>query len=239
MCILLNNCVQTRRRIHEGHVDVFKRWQSEEGKRFDYWFDEEISSFGRSTIQKYLDYLKKLAAISTGQTTMSLDAAFPPPEVWLINSLHGLFKNSGITEVECLWQKTTEFFNAPHLKNIPFLKISCMLYAAIARKAAAGQKKPPNQGMANDIEIVSVLLPYCDSMFIDNQCHAYLKEKPLCDEVDYGTKIFSPNTKNEFLEYLSDIERSATKEHMEKLDEVYGDGWRRPFLKLYEHEENR
>ena len=108
-----------------------------------------------------------------------------------------------------------------------------MLYAAIARKAASGRKRLPNQGMANDIKTVSVLLPYCDAIFIDNECDAYLREQPLCDALDYGTKVFSQNTKDEFLGYLDEIELKASPEHLDKVDEVYGEGWREPFTMLY------
>ena len=129
--------------------------------------------------------------------------------------------------------KTVEYLLSPLLKDVPFIKISSMLYAALARKAAAGRKKPPNQGMTNDIEIISVLLPYCDAMFIDNEGHTYLKEKPLCEAIDYGTDIFSQNTKDEFLKYLDNIELNASKEHLNKVNEVYGSTWREPYTTLY------
>jgi hypothetical protein len=52
------------------------------------------------------------------------------------------------------------------------------MFAAIAHRAANGQRKPPNRGMANDIGVVSTLLPYCDAMFIDNGCLSLLQNIP-------------------------------------------------------------
>jgi hypothetical protein len=90
--------------------------------------------------------------------------------------------------------------------------------------------------MANDIAIISVLLPYCDAMFIDNECHTYLQEKPLCDAINYGTITFSQNTKEEFLNYLDKIEQKASKKHLDKVEEVYGENWKKPYTTLYKND---
>jgi|RhiMethySRZTD1v2_1073278.scaffolds.fasta_scaffold126990_3 hypothetical protein len=42
-------------------------------------------------------------------------------------------------------------------------------------------------------------------MFIDNEDRGYLVEKPLCDEIEFQTKLFSYKTKESFLEYLDEI----------------------------------
>jgi len=150
----------------------------------------------------------------------------------LIHSIHNAFRRAGIQDPD-IWNKTIEYLTSSFLKNIPFIKISSMLYASLARKATAGRIKPPNQGMANDIEIISVLLPYCDAMFIDNECQTYLKEKPLCDAINYRTQIFSQNVKDKFLNYLDKIELDAPKEYLNKVNEVYGKDWRKPYTTLY------
>ena len=196
---------KTRERLHKGLSEVFKRWQSEKNKTFDDWFEEESMVFGRTTLEIYLNYLKRFAGISSKRAELAVNDIFPPSSVSLIHSIHNAFREAGIEDSD-IWPKTIEYLTSPFLKNVPFIKISSMLYAALARKAAADRKmKPPNQGMANDIEMISVLLPYCDAMFIDNECHTYLKEQPLRDAINYGTKVFSQNTKNEFLNYLDEL----------------------------------
>jgi hypothetical protein len=201
---------KARNKINKSLYNIFKRWQTEKNKTFGDWFEIESMSFGKVTLELYLNYLEGL----------------------ILRSIKDAFLRAGIQEAD-VWPKTIKYLLSPSLKEVPFIKISSMLLASLARKAAAGRKKQPNQGMANDIEIISVLLPYCDAMFIDNECHAYLKEKPLCDAFDYETDIFSQNTKDEFLKYLDNIELNASKEHLDKINKVYGSTWREPYTTLY------
>lgn len=213
-------------------TEVFKRWQSEKGKSFRYFFDYECSGFIRELIYSYVGQLKRWHNISRGDTEMNIEDVFPPSSYRMIKAVHDTFERAGIQEEE-IWHKTMEYLNSKHIKDIPFLKISAMLYAAIARKAAAGKKNPPGQGMSNDISIISVILPYCDAVFIDKECHSYIKEKPLCDELNYGTKIFSLGNKNEFFEYLEFIENNAPKDHLFWVRQAYGDDWGKPYTMLY------
>ncbi|GAI74036.1 unnamed protein product [marine sediment metagenome] len=83
-----------------------------------------------------------------------------------------------------------------------------------------------------------MLLPYCDAMFIDNECHAYLNERPLSQTAsDYETEIFSQNTKEELLDYLNKIESEASAKHLKKVKEVYGETCPEPYTTLYEKQE--
>ena len=85
--------------------------------------------------------------------------------------------------------------HSPIFDKIPFVKISSLLLTGIARKALSGQVEPPDQGMANDLFIISHYLPYCDAMFIDNECAALLSENPIRAQLnEYGSKMFSLNT---------------------------------------------
>ena len=226
---------KARGKIHEGLREVFSRWQFEKDRAFDDWFEEESMAFGRVTLQRYFNYRSKFAPILVGRANVTVNDLFPPSSVILIHSIQDAFRQAGIQDSE-IWLKTVEYLTSAHLKNTPFIKISSMLYAALARKAATGRREPPNQGMANDIEIISVLLPYCDAMFIDNECHSYLNEISLSKAIDYGTRIFSLNNKEKFLGYLNEIETKAPKEHLEKVDEVYGKDWRKPYTTLYKEQ---
>lgn len=74
--------------------------------------------------------------------------------------------------------------------------------------------------------MISSLMPYCDAMLIDSQFAGYLRESPLNKFVNYKTKIFSYKTRNDFMQFLDDIENEgATKEHINVLNEVYGKWW--------------
>lgn len=215
---------RVRGRINKELSVVAKRWQSESDKTFDYWFDIEIRAFSEACLITYLKYFQELEEVQIGRSTITLKHAFPPSSVRLIYVLHKVFKKNGVQESD-LWPKTIEYFASSSLMNVPFNKIAAMLYATLARKFASGRKKPPNQGTGNDIEMISVLLPYCDAMFIDKECHNYLEERPLSETLSYGTKIFSLINKKAFLEYLKEIEVNTPNEHFRKIEEVYGRKW--------------
>lgn len=223
---------EDREQLSSRLLEVFKRWQSETDKDFNYWFEEECKGYGRAVLQVYFNYLKTYMEIATGKIEPTASFLFPPDAVYLIHEFHHVLREEGIPEAD-FWPKTVEYFSSPNIKQVPSIKISCMLYAAIARKAAAGRKNPPTKGMANDISVISSLLPYCDAIFIDNECQAYLDEEPLCSEINYGTSIFSPNKRDAFLQHLNDIESSMPKEHLQKILEVYGSTWEKPYVTLF------
>jgi hypothetical protein len=76
-------------------------------------------------------------------------------------------------------------------------------------------------------------------MFVDNECASLLNEEPLRTGITGGAKIFSLNTKEQFLEYLEEIIFTAPKEHIDKVEEVYGKRWRRPFTTMYHYEKDK
>lgn len=224
---------KSRDAICADMADVFKRWQTEKGKPFKYFFEYEYKGLMREWVQGCVAYLERRHDITHGKTTMDLEVIFPPSPYVMIKTIHDAFKKAGIQDEE-IWNRTMEYLNSKYIKDIPFIKISALFFAAIARKAANGGKKnPPGQGMSNDINVISVILPYCDAALIDKECHAYLKEKPLCDEVNYGTRIFSLSNKDEFLNYLDSIEKSASEEHLFWVRQAYGDNWGKPYTTLY------
>ena len=224
---------KARRQIYAAWMSDFGRWQHQKNKSFDSYFKEVAPAFGKDTLKVYLAYHIKRKQIEQGIIPYTLDDLLPPSSVVLIHAIGELFQKAGIQSPHIL-PKVVEYLTSPAVANVPFIKISCMLYAALARKVAiGGRKKPPDYGMANDIEIISVLLPYCDAIFIDNECHSYLKEVPLRDVIDYGTKVFSLSNKEQFLQYLDVIEENAPKEQLGKVDEVYCKSWREPYKTLY------
>jgi len=232
--------IETLRKYREAtHIELAKLsryWQSCKNK--DYWdfFEDEIASFGKTCLKIYCNYCKKLMDLGDSlivDTDTNIEKLLLPPAVILINDIKSCLLEFGI-EKSKVFEKTIEFLTSPDLRYVPFIRISAMLYAALARKFASGRKKPPNQGMVNDIGMISTLLPYCNAMFIDNECYGYLMEQPLYDQIKvYNTKLFSLNTKEEFLEYLNEIKLNISQAHLNKVREVYGDDWLKPYTTLY------
>jgi len=104
----------------------------------------------------------------------------------------------------------------------PFHRISAYMFAALARKIAAGQKRLPSRGFMNDVNAVAAYAPYVDAMFIDNECAALLGEAPLKDDLKFRAEIFSLNTRDRFLKYLSDIEEATPSDVRDYAIKIYG-----------------
>ena len=175
-------------------------------------------------LKVYSQSVQGLVDVYKGEREAILDDTLTPFSLpySLIQSLSCVVTNSGVGQGE-VCSKVVEYLRSDSLKNVPFVEISSLLLAALARKYASGMCQCPDEGLETDINIVSVLLPYCDAMFIDNQMHGYLKENPVRERISYGTKVFSLNHKEEFIAYLKSIEQNASKEHIEKVKEVYGE----------------
>jgi len=156
----------------------------------------------------------------------------------LVVDLINRLSDKGLSNEEAL-QKIILYFGSNQIKEVPYIKISAGLFASIARKAANGQKKPLTIGDVNDIKAISSLAPYCEAMFIDNKMYSLLTErvdgKQLREFVGLNTKFYCQNTMDDFLDFLQKIEESASKSHLAKVKEVYGDTWGEPFVEMYEY----
>jgi hypothetical protein len=115
------------------------------------------------------------------------------------------------------------FGEANRIAEAPFVKLQTMMFAAIAMLAAGGKKEPPNEGMTTDIETVAHLLPYCDAMFMDNECRSLLLNVPLVLRSPEASRVYSLNCRAEFLEYLRSLRADLTPEHIQALRDVYGE----------------
>lgn len=213
---------------------IFSRWQHETGRAFNEWFEEEALAFGQSHLLGFGNQLKKYADIQVGERVLTMNDLFPASSVKLVMMIQHTLISAGVSDQGDWPKKAKEYLTSPSLKTIPFLKISSMLWAAIARKAASGMRRPPSRGMSNDIETISTLLPYCDAMFIDDECRTYLNEQPLARELNFRTELFSQNNKQEFLAYLEGIHNSMSEEHRHVIQGVYGENWATPYTHLYQ-----
>jgi hypothetical protein len=149
--------------------------------------------------------------------------------------IHDVLKAHGVKEAE-VGDQTLAFLNSDIFRDTPFNRISTRLFAMIAYRAANGQKRPPGRGIGNDIDVVSSLMPYCDAMFIDNECRGLLSNVPKKYALGYTTRIFSRGNGDEFLDYIKSIEAAADPTILREVRAVYGDDWPTPFLRIYEAE---
>jgi len=93
--------------------------------------------------------------------------------------------------------------------------------------------------MFNDITAIATYLPYCAAMYVDNECAGLLRDEPLRSKIQpFGTRIFSGKTTDKFFAYLAALEREAGADHIQRVADVYGDDWTRPYrtVLIYERE---
>lgn len=211
---------------------LFEYWQAETILKFGDWLEWECGAFGKAILAKYEEFRGRLVLIEVGLVVPEPADLLPPPQFVLVNAIHDAFVEEGVSP-ETAWARVREYFLSPSLKVIPRLRISALLWAAMARKAAAGMKRPPTRGVVQDTRTIASLLPYCDALFLDNEMRAYLGEQPLAEELKGGARIFSSSNRGEFLAYLDAIAQSATREHLKLVETVYGPGWAQPFISLF------
>jgi len=234
---LIEEIRANRDKVDDYVKDIFAKWQKEKNKDFDYWYKSEKKAEANYIIESYQKNLERLFKMYYGLISFEPDAVFPGFANKTIYTIKDRLKRKGISEKKDIDKKLSDFLNSEIFEDAPYIKIASMLYAAMTRRAAhRGRKKPPGRGFLNDVKIISTLLPYCDAMFIDNECRSFLLEKPLCDEINYDTKIFSLSNKVEFIEYLDEVRQSASKEHMKAVEEVYGANWAKPYWSIFKKE---
>jgi hypothetical protein len=221
-----------REELHEGFKPIFERWRTETSLSLEDRFQKEMRASGPAKWDQYADHVRRLAEIKAGLRLPTPDDV-PPfrSGVVMVHQMHEDFQAQGGLGFDAAWAKVREYLWSPSLEVVPSIRISCWLWAAIAGKAAAGMKKPPNQGTFNDIRVISTVLPYCDAVFIDRDMHNYLRE--LGSRLNYRARVFSAQSRDDFLRYLDEIAREVPDAHIDLVDRVYGRGWAEQFRRAF------
>jgi hypothetical protein len=223
---------QAREQTHDGLTGLFEKWRTERGVTFTEWYERELKATGETTLQVYWERVKRMAEVQMGVRPPALEDLGHPPAVVLVTALHRDLVSQGVPEDEAL-AKVQTYLRSPHLRHVPSVQISAMLWASVARKAAAGRRRPPTRGAYNDVRVISSILPYCDAMFIDNEMRGYLAEEPLRSSLQYPVQLFSQNNRDEILTYLDDLETAANPKHFALVRAVYGDDVGKPFVTMF------
>lgn len=221
-----------REELYRAIGRAFTLWQQ---ARVDYLptVKEEAHNLGRAIIEAHFSYINKWAACTLGlELPKSPLDLLPPPSSFLFTALSETLRHQGISGPLDQIRKINEYLHSQHILRVPFINLSSMLFAAIARRAP-DTKDWPNEGTATDVMAIAALLPYCHAMFVDNPMRGHLRDQPLREEVArFGTQIFSYRSRTEFLSYLNDIEASADERHIRCVNMVYGELRLDPFLDL-------
>lgn len=213
--------IQTARsNLQASLAGIFREWQKG-GQTFGEAFLREKTSYSKGVVDAYLADQKKLMQVMTGQLAPTPENILGSVNGSLIADLEYTAKMHGLPPGKAE-QAVRSFVASGAMNEIPSNVVAASMWASLAMQAAAGQKKPPDEGMATDIDVVSALLPYCDAMFVDNKCRALLNEIPKAYKPPYECKVFSAKTSGEFLKYLAEIRANVSLEHLALLHKVYG-----------------
>lgn len=231
----IENLKKSREAVFDGLRKVFESWQSEKDKKFKNWFWEEGLAWGKAMVEKYAhQFAESAASIISGQkySIEKYTSFILSEELVLVQSLSYYVSGDQLEKTK----KVLSFLLSKDLLEISFNEIAASLWASIAHQAAhGGRKKPPNRGMASDIDMISTLLPYCDAIFIDREMFELLNHGEVKKRISkYKTKIYSASNKKEFMEYLDNIEKGISKDHLKLVDDVYGEDWATPYWTMYE-----
>ena len=210
-----------REAIHLGMKNLFDKRKQESSRTFQDWYQIEIQEHGRLIVNEFVSFGMRQQELYDGIRLPSANDMWGPPNLaQIFIDLVDIGKNHGL-EPDEQTAAPVRFLNSKAIEDIPHVKLAALLHAAIAREGASGRTKPPNQGMYNDIELVSVLLPYCDAMFLDNGCAEYLAQNPLNQNL-YRSSIYCQNSMTGFFEYLHKLESNCAPNHLQAVKEVYG-----------------
>jgi len=218
--------------MHTHIARLFRDVWSKEARTFQYWYDLERKGYqghlGAAVVTSRRERMESMLAYQPGvePSLEELGKVLPSAAESLLAGLQQIMrfpKDGGMRSPHDIAELEKSFGQANRIAEAPFVKLQSMMYAAIAMRAAAGQKEPPNEGMTTDIETVAYLLPYCDAMLMDNDCRALLLNIPTALRPAEVERVYSLNNRTEFLNYLRSIRASITPEHLDALREVYGE----------------
>lgn len=228
----------SRTKVSEQLKELFEEWKKEK-KTFKEFYEKENSAYGPLIVRKYLEMMAKMLQARINNTEIPteeyISMVMGQPNTLITHLMHYL------PEEQAEDQKLriiASYLRSPEFSRLPFNVISSALWAAIEYQVSnGGRQSPPNVGMMNDIDMVSILLPYCDAIIVDRDMYSILNFGEVKKILGlYKTKVFSLSSKDELFSYLDNIKKKASKKHFELIEKVYGKGWDQPYYSMYEYE---
>jgi hypothetical protein len=209
-----------------------QQWQNQENFDFKQTFADGLAGVGWAILEQHSCYLARYAAASSGQAPFDDKVLFPPPASTLVSHM---LAEAASTRPDMGERHAAirDFFASEYFRAVSGARIPALFWATIARQIHLGRKNFPQSSMYNDIDAVAMYSPFCDAMFVDKEI-AYLTTQGELG-TEFGgehPRFFSLRQTEEFLAYLDDIEGSASTQHLQLVEEVYGADWTTPYVDL-------
>lgn len=218
-------------------------WQSQKDVKFAERVRKEASAFWPTLIKEMVKFYVKQRQlnekIATGEAYDIDDILLPLPLDVLVE-LPKIAENKGLQGEEIIdnildrYMKDTDAF-----LEVPKIRISAVMFAGLAHRAASGKKHPPKSTV--DIGFISSYLPYFDALFVDKESASLLKEFPENTPSrlrlqEFPAKVFSLNNKDDFLDYLDQLVAEIPESQIKILKDICGESYANPYWTIIESE---
>jgi len=190
-------------------VDLFDEWAISKST-FEQDVIKEANGYADSLIQLYTQSVQVLM-----QGTL-LEYLSGPADSSLIEVL--MHRDNETLNDEKRVKRLRSFLYSESFRRIPFVDISCRLFAVLRKRVREGQFANRNKaksklsGLFYDVDAISIYGPYSDAIFIDRAMHQWLAQEEAQIIENYSFNIFSVDNWGEFHSYLDEIERKCPQE---------------------------
>ncbi len=223
------------KQAEDAWTRIAERWRTST-ETYEETREAEARDYGPALWRSWMQYQMSLL-----QADPNAPAALflPPAAAYTIVQLQEVLRWKGVDGGKQL-EVLAAFLHSPGFAKLPYVKWQSGLFAGLARRLRAGQKRTPSRGTFTDVEMIASLLPHCDAMFLDKEMASLLDEEPLRTEVArLGVSILSLRDRPAVLRYLTDIEAQARAEHVALVKDVYGESCLDAWMERLDGERNR
>lgn len=224
--------------------DLFKlaltRWSTEKGKDFNYWYAEELSQWKWLLVDSYKKQINDMINYMFAPAAGNPSALFPTTFYLTFKEIMDQLKRRTKSQSE-YEEKLNQFLDSKSVEKVPYIRIISMIFATVAHRLSSGNMKVEKikQSFFTDANLAATLLPFCNAIFLEKQMAGFLRDAPLKNVLKEMPRVFSLSSQDEFLDYLDGLERSASQDHKNAVQEVYGSDWGRAYTTILYDEKER
>jgi len=240
----LENLQKSNTATKEQLKNVWSRWQAEKSVNFTERVREETLGMGKGLISAAKQFAERRTAAVSKMARgegyeIDLDDFLPPMTNDVIDSIVRVARTKKMPEEQIPTAIIKYFTDADALLEVPQIRISSVMFAGWAHRAANGKKEAPKS--TTDVQFISSYLPYCDALFVDKESAEILtlfpKNAPEHLRLrEFPARIFSLNNRDKFLEYLDQIVAEIPEGQIAILKDMSGDDYAEPYWTIIEHD---
>lgn len=218
---------------------LYAKWR-EQRPSFATLYEAELRAFGQLTRHFFIKFLEMRSNVVSGdlQATSEFGDLMMKSELSLLRSLRECFQEHGVLG-ELAIESALNFLDSKEAFECPYIQLSSILYASLARRVIEGHWGKSDDVPFNDVSAISAYMPYCDAIFVDSQMHGLLKSRRVKGLSYCKAVVFSTDNKDEFLAYLDSILNAAPARHLEIVKRLYGERWLEPYFDVLKHDKAR